>query len=375
MDRITYLLVAVLIAGGLSRPGPVAAASLPTVRLVGPVGLIRAGDTVTVQVHVDSAGRLINTVDLHLAYNASQVQLLRVDRQENIWTLWPEAPNWSNQLGQVSMAAGRPRGVVAVDATVASLVFRVLAPGVGQVSVRNDLTGVYLNDGQGTRVPIAPASPLELLLADALVPNLPLDSATNPTPDAWTATGEVHVRWTVATDTKYSYQFSTSMEEVPDDLPEDVAGRADYPNLDDGVYFFTIKSRVGDGVWSRISQYRFLLDRQPPEAFTLTPLTAADTHGQAAVSWTVVDATSGVVSTRLHVGRRDLGAVSSPQTIQPGWRGQELIVSARDGAGNERRASWRVPGRSIWIDRVVAGLALALTVGGAIWIAKRQRSR
>ncbi len=359
MDRLTKILLAAAVMLLFVRPA--LAAPSPTVKLVGPVGLIRAGDTVSINVRADSGGRTINVVDIHLVYNPLFLQVLRVDQQQSLWPLWPEQPHWDNQTGTLSLVAGRPHGVVAVDATVATVIFKASASGLAGVGIDAQKTGVYVNDGQGTRL-AATGTSLELGLADTLVQSIPLRSTTSPSPDAWTATDSVHVRWEAVTGTSYSYTFSSNVSDVPDDTAEVTSGQVDYLSLDDGVHFFTIKNQGADGTWSVLSQYRFLLDRQAPEPFTLVLPPANRTRDRQVVSWLVVDATSGVAQTRLMINQKDLGAVTSPLIVQPSWAGKTLTIVAIDGAGNKQQASWRVPGVSTFTTYVWALVVILVIV-------------
>ncbi len=373
MDRIRYAIIVIAVAG-LAFIRPAMAASSPNVHLVGPAGLVRAGDTVSVEVRMDSLGRIINAVDLHLAFSSTQFELLRVERQQSIWTLWPEEPGWDNHSGTVSLVAGRPHGLVAIDAPVATLVFRSLASGIGQISLQQKISSAYLNDGQGTRLDLT-SSPLDVMLADTLVQSIPLDASTIPTPDRWTAIDTIHVRWTIPSGTIYSYRLSSKIDDVPDDTAEPMPGSVDYDGLSDGVYFFTIKSEVGDGVWSRVSQYRFLLDREPPSPFSILLLPSSQTNGQPTMSWTTTDTTSGVADAHLRVGNVDKGIVTSPLVIKPEWRGHDAMIIVRDQAGNERAATIHLTGHSVLVRDSLATAAVVIVVGGVLFFTRRQRRR
>lgn len=373
MDRIKILCLALLV-GGLAFGRPAGAVG-PSIHLVGPAGVVRAGDTFSLEVRMNSAGQVVNTADLHLIFSPTYLQVLRVDRQQNVWPLWPELPTWNNQQGSISLIPGRPHGVVAIDAPVATIIFRSLASGFTQIVFDQVKSGVYLNDNQGTRLG-ATGTPLDLPLADALVSTIALDPMTTPSPDVWTATDSIHIRFFAQPNTDYSYRLSSKIDDQPDETPERDNGRVDYPDLEDGVYFFSLASRQGDGVWSRITQYRFLLDRHPPEPFQLIAPPASQTAGQATLSWSPVDATSGVAQSRLLINGRDRGVVVSPLSVNPSWSGKTLTIVVRDGAGNEQRASWHVPGlRQQWMG-MMAGLVVIMVAGGWWWWWRRgARSR
>lgn len=346
MDRLKISTLWGVVLWGLLVWQPAQAATLPNIHLEGSNGLLRAGDTITVSIQIDSGGRLINAVDLHVLFSPLYLQVLRIDQAQSVWTLWPEQPSWNNTTGTVALVAGRPHGLIAINATVATIVFRALGTTLTQVVADSGHSAVYLNDGQGTKVNVT-GEKLDLALADSLVPAVQLLDSTSPRPDQWTHTNAIHIDWAVQPDTQYSYRLSQNVTDVPNDSPDSKVGTVDYGNLTSGVYFFSIQRRQGGGDWSRVSQYRFLLDQEPPEALQLVPLTAAQTGGQPAISWSASDAVSGVLSSRLKIGNRDLGLVASPVTLRTAWAGKTLTITVFDGAGNSQSASWQVPGRTI----------------------------
>lgn len=329
----------------------------------------------TVEVQLDSAGKLINAVDLHLVFSPQYVQVLRIDQAQSVWPLWPERPTWDNHVGTISLVAGRPHGLIAINASVATIVFRALGTTLTQVVADGPHSGVYLNDGQGTKLTVT-GEKLDIPLADPLVPSIALLDTSTPRPDHWTNTTSVHVTWAIQPGTEYSYSFSDNVHDQPSDSPSQTIGTVDYANLDSGVYFFSIKSRQGTGDWSRISQYRFLLDQDQPSAFDIVPLTATQTGRQPAISWTATDQTSGIVESRLSLHGRDVGPVQSPLPIRVSWASKVLTITVVDGAGNTRSVDWRVPGRaSQWPLWSMFGAAALVAAGIIFLIGRRSQKR
>lgn len=373
MERIKYL--SWLVVASICLIAQPAQAAGPSFRLVGPVGVTRAGEILTVDVHVDSDGRVINAVDAQILFSPLYLQVLTVERQQTIWPLWPEEPSWDNQGGTVSLVTGRPHGLVAVDAPIATITFRVLAAGLTQVVLDQARSSVHLNDGQGTSLAVT-APPLDVGVADALVETIALEASTSPTPDVWSIANRLHIVWVAPTGISYSYQLAHDNQTFPDDTAEQPGGQVDYPNLTDGVYYWTVKSRADNGEWSRVSQYRFLLDQQPPQPFQLTLLSSAMTGQPPALSWVTTDATSGVRDTHLLIDGRDTGVVISPLRLRPQWSGKTLTIVVRDFAGNEQRVSWRMPGLPpwVWVGFAFGGAGLMAGVV-MLWVGQRPRRR
>lgn len=369
MDRLKYFLP--VLAWWLLVQ-PVQAAD-PSVHLIGPAGQVRDGQILPVLVAIDSADRRFNAAEIYVQYPPAMLAVVAVAREQSIFSLWPEAPQWTKPAGQISMVGGQPGGLVSVGGTVATIYFRALASGPADLLVNAVTSALYLHDGHGTRQAVT-ASPLHFDLANDFVPGINIVSTTHPTPEYWSHGTTVHVGWVAEPNTEYSYAFATSPTTVPDDTPETTVGSVEYTNLADGVYYFTIKARAVQGLWSAITQRRFLIDQTPPEPFTLVSMSSRDVGGAALLRWVATDRTSGIAESVLTVGQKRIGLVTSPLTLRPDWRGQRLTVTVYDGAGNSRSASWVYPGQRMpsW-SGYVAALALLLLLVGWFW--RRRASR
>lgn len=360
MDRIKiFLTTAVLTMALLGLAGTARAAS-PKVTWLVPAGTLRAGDTVSVDLHLDSGGQLMNSFNLLVRYSPVHLEPVSIVREQRIWTLWPEEPRWDGASGAISLTAGRPNGLVAIDAPVATVTFRILSGGQTQLALDRAVSGMYLNDGRGTRVDLT-AAPAELYLADSLVTTMSLDSATTPAPDVWSPRRDLHIVWPADPSLHYSYALSADSQTLPDDSPDQPVGSVEYPDRPDGVWYWTVKSRTDDGLWSRVSQHRFLLDTQPPRPFTVVTIDPKAIGGRRAVAWNAVDDTSGVVSSTVMIDGRAVGPATSPFLIKPQWSGATLTVIVRDQAGNEQRAGLRISGsRMTPLWAVIGGLIIAI---------------
>ncbi len=365
-----------LLLGLLPLPVGAVASANAAVRIVGPAGLVRAGETLTVELQLDSRGQRINAAEIGLRYPVDRLEVRYVGRENSIFMLWPAPPEWTTTSGLVTLSAGRPGGLFALNASVATVYFRVLQSGPASLTIDPNRTAVYLNDGQGTRVPVDPAQ-LDLNIASDLVPGIILISTTHPTPAYWSHGRTAHVGWSVEPETEYSYRFDPDAGAVPDDTPASQVGSVEYTGLADGAYYFTIKQRARGGPWSNLTQRRFLMDGTPPDPFQLELLPASALGGAQVLAWTAFDAASGVAGAALQVNGQSRVTVVSPTPTEPDWRGRVATVVVTDAAGNQTSASLRLPGQSglpaigWWLAGAAAAGLLAL-VGRKEW--RRLRS-
>lgn len=373
MDRLirTYLVIALVMGLG-AFVYPVQAASQASFELVTPQTNIQHGSVFPVEVRIDSAGQDINAAQIVVKFNPAVFRIERVAKEQSIFTLWPQDPIVDQPAGTVTMVGGRPGGLYASHSTVATLYVTAQANGLGEILVDPEASSLAANDGAGTRV-AAVGSRLEIPVSDQAA-TVVLSSQTHPDETIWSRQHGIDVHWDLQTGAQYSYVLTADPQAVVDENPESRVGDVTFQEPQDGVYYFFIKKHDADGTWSSVTARRFLIDSTPPAPFTIVHPDPKDIAGHNVVSWTAVDATSGVVRYEAKIGGRNLGTVTSPLALQSSWSGQALSITAIDAAGNVQAATWTVPGQARWGLLVYLGLgvmALALVV--IIYLALRRR--
>lgn len=358
-----FIIMAWLLAG----LRPMAAATTPELTLVGPAGLIRTGEQLVVELQLDSAGRQINAAELHLNYPPENLQLVRIGRELSAFNQWPEEPKWDAMAGTVTIIGGRPGGLIAHQAVLATLYFEVRQSGSASVQLRD--SQIFLHDGRGTAADL-PSATLELTPADPLIGGLVLRSTTHPTLDSWSRDGKIEVSWDLESGTLFSYLLSPDRLAGPDELPEQAADRASYANLADGVYYFSMRVR-DDQDWSAVSQRRFLLDATPPEPFTIQTIIV---DNRSLLSWSTTDAMSGVAVYRLLLDGRDRGPITNPWPVSQKWRGHGVSIMAVDAAGNKQVTPLTLA-RSRLPFGELGAILLALLIGWWLLYLNRRRPK
>lgn len=366
MDRIIFRLGLLGLFSGLLWPA-LTRAGEPTVRLIGPAGQIQAGTIIPVEIRLDTGGANINSAELNFRVTGEASDITHLGRESSIFTLWAETPTINGTLAR--FVGGRPGGIVAVDAVVGTISIIARQAGPVTISLLPTTSGLYRHDGVGTKITIPPAS-VVIQVADDLVPRLAITSTTHVSETDWGRAGDIQIDWRVEPTEQFSYRLSNDIGTVPDDDLELSAGPLTYNGLDDGVWYFVIKRRLPGAPWSPVYQRRFLLDRTPPEAFSLIQPDPAAVAGRVILTWIAIDRTSGEVSYQGIVGGKKIGMVMSPLTLQPDWRGQTVQIVALDAAGNQRlsetwrygQARWPLPWWA-WTIIAVVGLSLIGLLG------------
>ncbi len=373
MDRLTRsfpLALAIL----MFVVAPVArAASDRTVTFSTPVSLLRTGDLVSVDVLLTNLQPAVNAIDLTVHYPADTLAIVHVSRAQSALSLWPEVPTWNATAGTIHIVGGVPHGLYAKDARVVTLTMAALKVGSAKLTLDTQTSAVFLNDGQGSRAAL-PSAETTIEVASDFTPGIHVTSTSHPNQNEWSTNGTVVVDWDRTPDTQYSFAFSPDGQTVPDEAADQAPGALTYPDLADGRYAFTIKSRAKDGTWSAVTQRWFLIDRTAPEPFSIQQLPPSSVGGQAVIAWSATDAMSGATSS-LRVGSRLVGTVTSPLKLDPTWAGKTLVMTLTDLAGNTRTASWVYPNGSLipltW--RIVGGVMAALLIVAATILVMRRR--
>lgn len=258
MRRVVFILL--VVAAGITAGRSVRAAVMS---FSPPALTIANGETVPVQVVVDSEGENINVIQGVVTYPTELVDIVEVRRGSSILEFWPEPTTVDRVRGAVRFVGGVPNGRIAHEAEVLTLLVVGRHSGSGLIGIDTAQSTVLLNDGAGTPTSDSgrPAA-LEVSAATYAAPILLSD--THPDQTSWLPGRDFRVRWTVYPRTDYSFQLSPDRAAEPDDRPDDTTGEAVYPALTDGIWFFTIKERPADQAWSEVARYRVMIDGTRP---------------------------------------------------------------------------------------------------------------
>ncbi len=109
------------------------------------------GDTILVDIKVDSEDKEINTVEgkISLNYLPEAVLIKDINLSESSFSLWPNKPLLSEDLKAISFVGGVPSGLKSDDATLFRVVLNLNKSGTVALNPTN--ISVYLNDGKGTK--------------------------------------------------------------------------------------------------------------------------------------------------------------------------------------------------------------------------------
>lgn len=377
-------LAIIIIASAVACFARSAHASVMT--LAAPQAVVPMDEMATVDLRLDSEGETVNALQAVVTYDASMLEFTGVSPDPSFITIWAESPRLK-EPGTVVMSGGRPNGGFLLDVPIAHLTFKPLKEGAAALSITASDSGVYLNDGYGTPTALT-VKPLTLAISGALNILAHPVSPSHPNQSDWSSERTFVVTWNIYRDFEVSFQLSRDQLANPDDTPDENVGTAAYPNLTDGVWYFTFKERQRGSSWGSVYRRTVLVDGTAPEPFSV--VSTRDTQGGTGLlSFNAYDPTSGVASYLVRIvtkpwwnpwnatattirsnGVLDLG---DPSDIT------EVDVTAIDRAGNGRTETWygEHPRRNqlIFMASLLLGAAVLAGLLLAVVLLKRRATR
>ncbi|MDP2789979.1 MAG: cohesin domain-containing protein [bacterium] len=332
-------------------------------------------DTVTLDVRLNSEQDTINAVQARLLYDPAALEVVEVSKAGSFLVLWTEEPKVDAKAGVITFSGGTPNGSYVVNGRLVTIVFRSKLLGSTNVLFDTGTSGVYRNDGLGTKVALTakPATIDVALTGRSLV----INSTTHPNPDAWYAKSFLQFDWNVTPEAVYAYLLTGDPTALPDTRFGASLREAMYSNIKDGAYTFILQEQLPNDTWGEPVRRRALVDTKPPEAFT-PQLTRDVVPGKLALVFAATDITSSVSRYRVQEGDTVTDFAQSPYTLHDQTQHQRITVTAYDAAGNHIAATVApsttpVASRSFPVLPVVLGVLLVLVAGGAVVVVRRRR--
>lgn len=332
------------------------------------------GDTLIVDVRVDSEGAGINAAEATIQFPKSVLEVTSVSKGDSIFNFWLEEPSFSNDEGRVSFVGGGSSGFSGKSLQILKVLFKVRGSGIGDIAFING--AVAASDGSGTNVltamrgvkvaiapsavvspgvapgatPVPPPSPVPppVQITRPAVPTgkLPIEPTVKiplyPDKSAWyNLSSKFSAVWSLPNDVT---NIATLLTNSPTSTPtasEGLFESKSFPALSDGIWYLHVRFRNNIG-WGPTAHYRIGIDTAPPVPFTLNIDTEAQTDNPSpTLSYKSGDNLSGLKSYSIRVlGGESFDTVKETyklNSLSPGRH--TLAVVAVDNAGNSTEQS------------------------------------
>jgi hypothetical protein len=332
------------------------------------------GETFVVQWYLDTQDKSINSLSLTLTYSKEKLEVVESSVGDSSFNLWVKTPEFDNSKGEIKLIGGLSGGVSSNKLPVFRATFKPLATGNAKISLKQD-SDVLLADGMGSSAGLIftevsfNINPIEAKPAH-------ITSETHPDQDAWYKNKNAVIKVETKEGEQYSYSFSSNIEIIPDDKPDDVSQPLIFNDNADGIYYFKLNSRTGPSNWQEAGVYRVKIDGTPPREFN--PAISKDPavfDGQAFVSFNATDNVSGVSYYEVKSGLFG----SWQKTNDPYFKlsglvlGDKIEVKVVDEAGNERITEVKVDktiANSVFSNLIISSIIVIslIAVGLLVWL-------
>lgn len=254
---------------------------------------VTVGSLVTINLFVDTQGKTINNAEAAIQFSNDLVDVVSVSSRSSIFSLWVEAPSYSNGSGRVSFNGGVPDpGYNGGGGNVLSII--VKAKKAGTASFIFSGAAVRENDGLGTDILSGQSSASIVISSNTAEPTKPTDPIVVQPPVEETPTPATGAPVSVssntfpdqnayytATDGLVSWRLPakvTAVQTLLDNSPNTTPtikytppiSQKSLAGLSDGVWYFHVRYLL-DNVWSKTTTYKFQIDTTAPTNLSVVP--------------------------------------------------------------------------------------------------------
>lgn len=318
-------------------------------------GSYNLGQSFSVGVFVASSDEAMNAASGIISFPNDKLEVTSVSQSNSIVNFWVQQPAYSNSDGRVSFEGlVLNPGFTGASGRIATINFK--AKGAGSAIVKFSSGSVLANDGQGTNIlkslgtfsfsiEIADtgttATEAESPVVTSGTPLAPrIESTTHASSDAWYANKAPVFSWSITNDISATRILVGKMARAnPTVVYSPAINSKSLDELEDGVWYFHVQLRNANG-WGDITHYRFQIDTQQPDYFTIQPVEETDlTNPTRKLIFTASDALSGIKNYEIQIDNNEIQTWQDDGThsyetpvLNPGRH--TLIIKALDQAGN-----------------------------------------
>lgn len=339
-------------------------AQAATLNLVTGQSTVKIGDTVTVDVKIDSPDVAVNAVQATVQFPKDILSVTNLDYSSSVFSFWLQKPAYSNENGEVTFIGGSTEGFVGQSLQVLRINFKVV--GTGQAPINFTDAAVTASNGSGSNILSAmngvnivssaaagtnqaTAPPTQITRTASPALNLPAAPVVKiplyPNNGGWyNISGNFIAQWKLPNDVT---AVAASLNKDPVSNPTVSAGLFDnetFPPLTNGVWYLHVRFKNSNG-WGPTVDYKIGIDTDPPAQFGIkvnggvTTILLSPTIGYGAT-----DSISGIARYSISVDGFPVTSTNAttftlPQQT-PGWH--TVTVVAYDQAGNGTEKSVKI---------------------------------
>ncbi len=341
--------------------GGVRPANAAVLQLFPDKGTAAIGDTVQVDVRIDSEGVSVNAAEAVIQFPNNILEVTSVSKTSSLFNFWLKEPVFSNGNGTISFIGGSSAGFSGASLQILRVTFKVKGAGESKVDFSDG--AVAASDGSGTNVlremrgvtikilssaqvgpgitpsPVAP--PTQIIrpaVPTGVLPTTPQVAVPlYPDPNGWyNLKSKFSATWQLPIDITGVDTLLNAISNSNPSVSEGLFENREFAPLEDGVWYLHVRFKNNIG-WGQTAHYRIAIDTTPPVPFVLTSDVPEKTDNPSPLlSYKSGDNLSGLKHYAIRVlGREVEYTTRETHKISPLSPGVYTIsVAAVDNAGN-----------------------------------------
>ncbi len=147
-------------------------------------GTYAIGDSFEVEIRAHTDGEAANAAEADVSFNPAALEVVRIETDGSVLSLWPTAPTYSNEKGTIRFSGTASASFHSNEAMLIRVVFRALSNVPGDVHI--DSGALLLNDVRATNIITGMRSGLYTVAPTQSAPPPPLDVAPATTTEIQT---------------------------------------------------------------------------------------------------------------------------------------------------------------------------------------------
>lgn len=337
-----------------------------------PATSYKVGQTFTVSLYVNSAGKAINAISGSVYFPPDKLEVVSLSKTGSLLSFWVLEPAFSNDVGKMSFEGIVPNpGFTGSSGKIITATFKAKA--VGSATLKFLSGSVLANDGLGTNilgdlgilgiditpavvdvpetpkvVPVEQKQPVVMGCTPPL--KLEIISSTNK-PDTWVSERNSTLSWTVPEGaTAVQTSLSTKVDVVPNVIYTPPISEKILTELPDGIRHFGLRYKMAN-CWSETARYTIKVDTTAPT--DLQAKVVEMTNGKKnGLELSVRDTLSGVDRYEILVDEKTTVLVANKNLIN----GRYLLSTIPAGEHNLKITAFDLAGNASQGFSIVANI-------------------
>lgn len=301
---------------------------------------VEQGESFNVNIVANPNNETIDTVRAIVSYPQDKLEVIHFALND----LFPNtAPgNYiDNENGKMSQGGTIFGGSTNKSGIFGTITFKALQEGKTNISFDGSSKMISAGDEKINLNSLSQAT-IDITEAEEISPNqVVVNSNSHENDEKWYNIKNVQVSWEMSPGSRsdiltYYYDFDNDPETDPKTSQNINDTNLEFTNIDDGIWYFHIKTQFSDQTYSDTTHYRVMIDTDNPEK--ILPIFEKEViraDEEAELKFGTLDQTSGIDFYEVAIDGGSFNRAKSPfnfKNLKPGEH--NVIIRAVDKAGN-----------------------------------------